>query len=62
VYGGQPHHDDDDMDGEYGSGDEVGLSGDAVAAAAAALASLGAAQLDETLLDNDTTGSDGENS
>jgi DNA-directed RNA polymerase subunit omega len=62
VYGGQPQHDDDDMEGEYGGGDEVGLSGDAVAAAAAALASLGAAQLDETLLDNDASGSDGENS
>ena len=52
VYGGQPHQDDEDLDGDFGVGDEVGLSGDAVAAAAAALASLGAEQIDETFADH----------
>jgi DNA-directed RNA polymerase subunit omega len=62
VYGGQPQHDDEEMDSEFGIGDEVGLSGDAVAAAAAALASLGADRFDEAN-ENDTasTGLDEEN-
>jgi len=62
VYGGQPQHDDDEMEGEFGAGDEVGLSGDAVAAAAAALASLGAERFDESS-DEDaaSTGLDDEN-
>lgn len=51
VYGGEPQHDDEDFDSEFGGGDEVGLSGDAVAAAAAALASLGAEPFDETATD-----------
>lgn len=60
VYGGQPHHDDEDLDGDFGGGDEVGLSGDAVAAAAAALASLGAAQLDEAAMDLGDMANQGE--
>ncbi|MBC6439579.1 MAG: DNA-directed RNA polymerase subunit omega [Rhodospirillales bacterium] len=39
VYGGEPQEDDAVDDGESGYADEVGLSGDAIAAAAAALAS-----------------------
>jgi DNA-directed RNA polymerase subunit omega len=50
VYGGQPQQDDDEMEGDFSGGDEVGLSGDTVAAAAAALASLGAERLDEAAL------------
>jgi DNA-directed RNA polymerase subunit omega len=38
VYGGEPHDDEAESDGAFA--DEVGLSGDAIAAAAAALASL----------------------
>ena len=59
VYGGEPQQDDEDFDSEFGSGDEVGLSGDAVAAAAAALASLGAEPFDETAAEE--TGPKGEN-
>ncbi len=52
VYGGEPQHDDDDLEGDLGLGDEVGLSGDAVAAAAAAaLAGLGAEVVDETAVE-----------
>ncbi len=52
VYGGEPQQDDDDIEGDLGLGDEVGLSGDAVAAAAAAaLAGLGAEVVDETAVE-----------
>ena len=52
VYGGEPQQDDDDLEGDLGLGDEVGLSGDAVAAAAAAaLAGLGADLVDETAVE-----------
>ncbi len=40
VYGGEPRDDDDEAEGEGAFADEVGLSGDAIAAAAAALASI----------------------
>ncbi len=53
VYGGQPQQDDEELDGDFGVGDEVGLSGDAVAAAAAALASLGAESLEEAMSEAD---------
>lgn len=59
VYGGEPQQDDDDLEGDLGLGDEVGLSGDAVAAAAAAaLAGLGAEVIDETAVE-ETPPSDG---
>ena len=41
IYGGEPQDDDAEADGDSAFADEVGLSGDAIAAAAAALASLG---------------------
>ena len=39
IYGGEPQEDDDEIEGDGAYADEVGLSGDAIAAAAAALAS-----------------------
>ena len=39
VYGGEPQEDDYEFENDGGIADEVGLSGDAIAAAAAALAS-----------------------
>jgi DNA-directed RNA polymerase subunit omega len=39
VYGGEPQDDDAEVESDGGYADEVGLSGDAIAAAAAALAS-----------------------
>jgi DNA-directed RNA polymerase subunit omega len=40
VYGGEPHDDDAEAEGDGAYADEVGLSGDAITAAAAALAAL----------------------
>lgn len=47
VYGGEPQDDDAEADSDSAFADEVGLSGDAIAQAAAALAAL----------DDDTAGS-----
>jgi DNA-directed RNA polymerase subunit omega len=41
IYGGEPQDDDAEAETDGAFADEVGLSGDAIAAAAAALASLG---------------------
>lgn len=46
VYGGEPQDDDAEIEGDSAFADEVGLSGDAIAQAAAALAAL----------DDDTSG------
>jgi len=40
IYGGEPQDDDAEVDGDSAFADEVGLSGDAIAQAAAALAAL----------------------
>ena len=57
VHGGEPQEDDEAPEGDTAFPDEVGLSGDAIAAAAAALASLE----DETAGDAHAEGEGEEN-